>query len=288
MTDEILIEQPGKKPALHQSILAGLSKCAKQVEYRYVYGLKVPPGIAMLVGTATHAGADMALVAKAKGERVEAGAIVEKARETLIATASGEGVVLDEDEEELGEKAAVAKAADQAGALVKLYHGSVLPRRNPKSPQHVERRLRAVLEGFPFDLEGTIDLHEADGSLRDLKTASRSPAEDAAIGNVQLDAYSLLTTLADAILPARVGLDVLVKKTKGDEVAIREARPPSNFEAITARIEHAARVFEKGAFYPVDPHGPSGWVCTKKFCGYYDSVCPFGARSRVSVAMGGA
>ena len=285
MTEEILIREPGKKPALHQSVLAGLSKCSMQVYFRYVEGRKVPPGIALLVGTATHAAADMALVNKAKKEDpLPVEALQEKARDTLLAQVKGEGVVLDAEDGE-----SVEGGVDEAVGLVRCYHREVLPVRTPASPAHVERRLRAVLEGFPFDLEGTIDLQEADGSLRDLKTSAREPAEDAAIGNVQLDAYALLSSVADGKMPTRLGLDTVVKaqKKRGPRFVPRHAPPPASFEHVVLRLEAAAKVFETGSFYPVDPKGPSGWACSAKWCGYWQDVCPFGRRSRTTFPVGG-
>ena len=50
-----------KKPQLHQSHLEMLSKCGEQFRRIYLGGEKAMPGVALLVGKATHKAAEISL-----------------------------------------------------------------------------------------------------------------------------------------------------------------------------------------------------------------------------------
>lgn len=274
------VEPP--KPAIHTSLLSTLSKCGLQVQFRWLDGIKVPPGFAAHVGSAVHRAAELDLRHKmAKGSPAPTEAVVTRAREALKAVVEGEGVLLDDEEKTVGMPTLIAKAQDEASSLAMAHNRSLTP---VLTPIHVERPLRLELKGFDYDLEGTVDVQE-DGAIWDLKTASRAPDEDAASGHPQLDTYAMLLSLHEQTPLKTVGLNTLVKsKTKLPNVVRTSAPAPRSFGAIIGRIERAAHVLKTGAFYPVDPTGPSAWVCTPKFCGYYDR-CPFGAARRKQFAV---
>lgn len=268
------------KPALHYSILSMLSKCGMQAYYRYVQGIKAPPGVALVIGTAVHKATEKDLVAKmTTGKLLSDEEVATHAAEALDATWLGEGCVLDAEDKARGEKVVRAEAKDDAVALAGVYHRELAPK---LAPVAVERKMRLVLDGFPFDLEGAIDVETAD-TIRDRKTTSKSPSGNEAAGHPQLETYTMMQSVIDGTPPKRMALDFLVK-LKTPKAVVVEAPPPADFEAIKKRIELAANVFDKGTFYPVDPTGPNAWVCTKKWCGYF-SRCPFGERRVRTISM---
>lgn len=270
------------KSALHHSMLSTLSKCGMQVYYRWVEGIKVPPGFALHVGSAVHRAAEVDLLRKMQtGSPAPREEVVAKARESLALAVEGDGVMLEPDEKTVGLPKLIADAQDKAGDLARLHNAELTP---ALAPIYVERKMRLELEGYPFDLEGTVDVQET-GRIWDLKTAARAPSEDAAEGNPQLDTYAMLLSFHDRTPLTTVGLNTLVKSEKGSPKLVRVSSPaPTSFDHVLRRVEAAANVLQTGAFYPADPTGPSGWVCTPKFCGYYDR-CPFGAARRVSIPV---
>lgn len=272
---------PTGRPALHYSVLSMLSKCGMQAYYRYFEGIKAPPGVALHVGTAVHKAAQDDLTAKlTTGQLLPEEAVMERAGEALEANWLGEGVILDDEEESLGESVVRGEAKDEAIALSVLYHRDIAPKLKLVA---VERKMRLDLPGFPFDLEGAIDVETPD-TIRDRKTSKKSPSGNEAFGNPQLDTYAMMQSVIDKTPPKAVALDFLVKLKTAPKSVVVPGPAPSDFGPIIQRIERAANVFEKGTFYPVDPTGPSGWVCTKKWCGYFDR-CPFGRRRVKQVAM---
>jgi len=269
------------KPALHHSMLAMLSKCGEMVRFRYIEGIIAPPGIALLVGTAVHKAAEDDLKNKmAFGTGLPLEKVKERAKEAFNQAWDKEGVALSDEEKTQGEAVVRGAGIDESVELSALHSVKITPIRKPT---HVERKLRLVLDGFPFDIEGTIDVQEGDDTILDRKTSSKSPSGGEAEGNPQLDTYALMKRVVDGTPVKRVGLDYLVKTTTPKAVTVY-APAPAAFDSIVARVERAAKVLESGAFYPVDPTGPSGWVCQPKWCGYYDR-CAFGRARRKSIPL---
>lgn len=283
MTETVAAEAP-QKPALHHSMISMLSKCGEMFRWRYIEGIKSPPGVAMVIGTAVHRAAQADLEEKmASGSGMPLDAVREKARASLLSTWDGEEPVLDDEEKTQGIAVVRGAAVDSAVALSALHSKEITPKRNPT---HVERRLRVSLDGFPFDLEGSLDVQEGDELIVDRKTAAKSPSASVVEGAPQLEIYAAMKKIVDGTPVKRVGLDFLIK-TATPKALTLTADAPVTFESILARVERAALVIQKEAFMPVDPSGPSGWVCQSNWCGYFDR-CAFGARRRKQFAVGGA
>jgi hypothetical protein len=266
------------KPAFHHSMLSMLSKCGMQFYYRYIEGKKSPPGVAMIIGTAVHKACELDLRHKMEtGQPAPLDAVKQKAGEALEATWIGEEPMLDEDEKALGKARVRGIAKDEAVALSALANRELTPVLQPIA---VEHKIRLEIGGFPFDLEGTIDVLE-EHTLRDRKTASKSPSGDEADGNPQHELYHLMRFKETGQRIDTYALDYLVKNKTQKAVSVT-APAAGSFDPIKKRLELAAKVVETGAFYPADPTGPSGWVCTQKWCGYWN-VCPFGRARKVQV-----
>jgi hypothetical protein len=270
------------KPAFHPSFLATLSLCGEIARRVYMEGEKRPPGVAAVTGTAVHAAVAFDLKKKlATGTAASLADVKQKAAESLDLTWQGEDPLLDEDEKKTGVAIVRGAAKDMAVELAALHSEQATP---TITPIHVERKLRLELTGFPFDLEGTTDLDmkgKGGSTLIDLKTASRAPSDNAVDGHPQLHVYSLMKREIDGVGPVKVGLHALVKTTEAKFVPLI-VPAPVNYTPIVRRIERAAHVVQTGAFYPVDPSGPSGWVCQPKWCGFFD-VCEFGRARKVQV-----
>ena len=141
--------------------------------------------------------------------------------------------------------------------------------------------MRVRLDGFPYDIAGTLDVEEACGA-RDTKTSGKSLNRSELTRSVQMDTYEFLFARKNGRRAKLRKLDVLTT-AKTPKTYTMVARATTSDDAILRRIEYATRVLETGAFYPVDPTGPSGWVCSHRWCGYYDNICPFGRKAKVQV-----
>lgn len=263
-----------RKPYLSPSQLDMAAKCGLQWQYRYVDGLKIPPAVAMVIGTATHKSIEKNLRSKMEAKTLlPEQEVVQIASEALSNTWAGEGPVLSDDEKEQGEIKVKGAAVDTAVSLARLHHRVMAP---GIQPLHVEREVYLELTGFPHDLKGFLDIQEADG-IRDTKTASKSPSGDEAASSTQGKFYSLARTVLDGLPPAKFSLDYLVKTKEPKAVTVSAQIDEDDHRRLLLRVEKVSNMIQKGTFTPA-PH--DAWYCSARWCGYW-SRCPFGAKQKV-------
>lgn len=269
MTEDIFISQ---------SRLAMMSRCGEQFRRVYIEGERRPPGVAMIVGSSVDDSVNANL-----GNVIETGAMLpmeavqDVARDALEARWVEEGVVLTDEEAELGPKTVRGEAVDRSIRLALLHYDGVAPKLKPKS---VQRRFRVRIKGESnIILVGVLDVEEP-GTVRDTKTSKKSPAKNAADKSQQLTMYALGVRIEDGEIPDSVHLDYLVDLKTPKYKHLESTRGPDDFRVLLARIERYARIVEAGAFAPANP---DDWCCSEKFCGFA-STCKF-FRKPVSIAI---
>lgn len=261
------------KPQLHVSGLMMLAKCGEQFRRRYIEGEIIPPGVAMIVGTATHRSIRANLQAKIESGRLLGVEATKDIARDALRDEWDKGVWL-QDEERTRPKATQGEAIDKAVRLSGTHAQRLAP---ALKPTHVERKWTVELPGYPMDLVGEIDIQEAHLSVRDTKTSAKSPSADAADRSEQLTMYALAVKTIDHEAPEYVALDYLVDLKSGTKIkTVMSSRAVEDFEPLLRRVENAARVIESGSFVPARP---DDWWCNPKWCGFYSS-CPFVRRRR--------
>lgn len=268
---------------INQSLLSLLSKCGMMAYYRVVEGIREPPAIALIEGTAAHGGIGANLSEKiATGALLPEEAVADVAANTFQREWDGrEGdPVLDEDERRMGIDRVLGQSKDRAVRMAVQHARVIAPTIEPIA---VEREIVVDVPGFPYKIKGTLDVQERT-RIRDSKTSGKKKTQRDAERSVQLAMYTELVRIADGVAPTEVCLDVMIKPTTSGRVdtQVLIAPAPTDPEPLRRRIEAAAHVLHSGAFYPVDPTGPGAWICTEKFCGYYHR-CPYGARAQVVI-----
>lgn len=259
------------KPQLHQSALTTLSNCGVQYYRRYILGEKIPPAVAMVVGSATHKSIEMNLAAVIRGDAMLP---VEQVKDVARDELEGlwkSGISLSDEELKEGMKAVKGAAIDTAIALSALHRTDLAPSLMPTA---VERKFVLKLDGFPMDLAGQIDIQEGAARIRDTKTAAKSPSQTEADDSLQLTMYGLAAKVIDGIPPAEFALDALVKTKEPKLKTLKTTRTNSDFEMLLRRVERAVKVIESGAFQPAKP---TDWICSRRFCGFWNS-CEFASR----------
>ena len=278
-------EERVKKPILHQSGLTMLQRCGCQFGYRYLDGIKIPPGSAALIGTGTHAGAEHDLRTKlASGEPAPLKDVQAAAADALEREWTGGGCRLSAEEAILGDKVAKGQAKDMAVTLAGVYHENLTPVVQPISARHIERPFLIILDNFPYDLAGLIDIQEA-GCVRDLKTSGKAKSQGEVDRSLQLTFYAMAVQVLDGTMPAKVVMDAVVKTKKPYTQTLESTRTDGDRNALMQRIEVAADVIadakRRGAFLPTNP---DNWWCSPAWCGYW-GICPYGASQAKSVSM---
>jgi len=262
-----------------------------QAYFRYVLGIRKPPRAVMIRGTAAHRANEATLDSKMRtGALLEDEEVAQVASDALDAEWLGQEPQLDEDEKALGADKVKAATKSDAISAACAYNRYLAPAINPVRLEHF---VELECGGFPFDIVGRLDVEEdrpqpasTDGAprtlriIRDGKTSGKAIKAESAERSVQLHFYTFCKETTGTPID-RVAFDVMQVGKRATNVYPLEVDAPHDHGALVERIERAADVFEKGAFYPVDPTGPSGWVCSEKWCGYFHD-CPFGARARTT------
>jgi len=260
------------KPHISPSQINMFGRCQMQYEYRYIEGIIRPPGRAAIRGRGTHAAIEADLTSKlATGALLPDEAIPDLARDATNA-AWNDGVLLTREERDVPEDALRGQTVDSAIALAGLHHEELAPM---IEPVHIEREVRIAAPNYPFDLMGIIDIQEQT-CLRDTKTTTKSPPQNAADVNVAMTLYSLAVKIIDGKAPATLRLDHLVDTKTPKVMSQFSTRGPAEWQALLRRIEHIARAIEAGIFTPCSP---DAWCCSEAWCGYWD-MCPFGQKGR--------
>jgi len=264
-----------------------LWRCGYKFERVVINGEKEPPGIPLVVGSATHG-----TNAKNLNNKIERGTLLTReavqdfARDEFVKEWQKVPVILTDQEISLGLSKVKGAAQDQTIALSKAYHYDVAPQ---IIPNRVERPWVLIAEGYPFDLSGTWDVDEdyfkegRDGepkrivNIRDTKTRKTDTGQTEVDRSDQYTAYVMSKYILDKVMPTAVIQDTLIKPTatRPDAIAkiYRSTRTKEDFKIFFRRFEAACRIIEKGIFTPAGSYGfdsPCG------YCGFYlNKSCPF-------------
>lgn len=260
-----------EKPHLSHSQIETFTRCARQWYYRYVEGIKQPPGVAAVIGKGTHE-ANFQLMRQQMewGVPMSLPEVHDVARDAAHHAWEREEPMVTEEDPTKGE------AVDTVVGLVDLYARQVAPNLKPVA---LEQGFELASPDLPFTIVGVVDV-ETETEIRDTKTKGRKPEERAARRSHQLALYSLHAAISGQP-HKRVALDYLVK-TKTPAYYEVEATPTDDdYLSLMRRIETIAHAIETGVFVPADP---MSWVCSARHCGYYDR-CDQGARKAVSVGL---
>jgi hypothetical protein len=258
------------KPKLHWSQIAMLCRCGIQYEMRYVKQIIRPPAIALIVGSATHKSIELNLKNKMdKKVLLPDEEVRQLAADDLNKRWDTEGADLenlDEDDAGKGEKFVRGAAVDMAVSLASLHNKELAP---TIEPIHLERKWDVAINGFPCDLQGTIDVQEQ-GRIRDTKTSKRSPPKDKADKDEQITMYALASKVLDGSIP-ELAMDFLVKTKVPKSVVQTTHREQADFEPLLERIAAASKCIESGVFLPCPP---DSWACDPRYCGWFNQ-CKF-------------
>jgi hypothetical protein len=259
------LENEVKRPYLSMTQLDMLSKCGEQYRRRYVDKEIIPPGVAAVVGKATDRSVNQNLEHKiATKELLPIEAVADTARDGLNQEWQS-GVILGDEEVGRGVKAVKGEAVDKAVRLSVLHAKQTAP---TLEPTHVQRKWTVEISGYPMDLFGFIDVQEGTNSVRDTKTAGKTPNGNVADQSDQLTGYALAVRVLDGKAPEKVVLDYLIDNKTPVAKSFESTRDGDDFAALLHRVEVAIVALEKGVFIPARQ---TDWWCSPKWCGFHGS-----------------
>ena len=234
-------------------------KCGLQYYFRYVLGLKLPPPGVVILGSAVHEGLEFDFTQKIESK--------ENRPTKEILEVYSDRFDREKDNALWGEEENPGEVKDQGSQVLQIYHKD---RAQSLQPKEVEKKVKVSFENVDYDLIGYIDLLTEDEQLRDFKTKAKSMS-DAEIGSdMQLTTYAFAYHEETGRFPKTLGFDVLVRSPKNPKVQLAETqRGETDCVRLLAYLAHVADGIYKNVFLPAQP---GTWVCSPKWCGYYD-IC---------------
>lgn len=228
-------------------------KCPRQYYFRYVEGIKSPPGIAQLTGISGHEAVEENARHKIKkGKDLPTKTVVEDFKDRLSTHTKGvedwEGTSKDE-------------IIDSLEPSITDFMETLAPTLEPVA---VEQVFRLSLDGLP--VIGFMDQVEKKEVI-DYKFCGRTSGylkREVVEESLQLGTYAMggrkrKTTFLCITKDAR--------KTKlGEAVRVSTSWSDKKLEGVTEQYHHVAKGISAGSF-PLCP--PGSWYCSAKWCGYF-------------------
>lgn len=254
-------------------------RCGEQYRRRYLEGEKIPPGAALVKGGAVHKAAEVNFTQKiTTHEDLPSADLEEAAAGHVDSTIAGEGLMLAPGEESQGMAKVRGHIVDRAVVLTRMFRERVAP---AVQPVLVERFVRIELPGRPFDLNGRLDLVDDKDVIHDIKTATRRKNQDEVDRSDQLTYYYAAAAKETGRHAAGVALDVLIDKARPEVQHLTSTRGENDKRVFLNRLNAMAGGVAAGVF----PPAPLGsWWCSPKWCGYFNSGCPFVNAERKAAA----
>jgi len=279
---DTIFELPPKKPYLSWSRIETFLKCGEQFRRRYIEREIIPPGFALVAGSGAHRSVECNLRQKHDtGKLMSEEQIETLAREEVDRIVDEKGIRLFGKEKDLGKIAVVDEAKNRAMTLGLVHSKAVAPNLNIA---YVEHEFRVVLNNYPFDIVGVVDVIEKPepnstvGMFRDTKTSSTK--KQMADTSDQLTLYGFWGKQKFGAMPP-LAIDLLVATKTPQYECQRTYRRDDDVKTLARRVETIVDAFRKGVFLPAKQ---DDWWCSQKFCGYADT-CPY-FRKKVVVSVG--
>ena len=241
---------------LSGSSLNTFLRCAKQWEYAYVYRLRRPPTLRLVVGSAGH---DAVRVDLQQKMETAVDLPVDDVKD-LFSTAFDRELADNEDDPK-----AQGAAKDTGIRQISFWHQEVAP---DVDPILVEEPIAFLLDGIT--ITGTLDIVDARMRLRDWKFSQKTPSSGEAY-LLNMVGYAIGFRVSTGLIESRAILDHIVGlKTKTKHVQFASEGPvPDESIAVYANIVNDTnRAIQAGIFPPT---GIKSGACS--WCGYRD-ICP--------------
>ena len=250
---------------IHQSMIGQFFRCPEQFRRRYIEEDIIPPGIAARIGSGMHKGAEINHKSKLlTGMDEPLSVCQDAARDEYKRLIFDHGVFFPKEELSSAKKQ-LAKGIDTTVGLTESYHKNLAPRIQPIM---VEKKIYYKDPDIEIPFVGTVDLLAKPNWLADMKSAARKWPENKIKTDMQMTIYRELLKAETGKYPSKMTVEVFTKtKDFGYQTLVAE-RDEKDWVLLKKRVQSMLKMIKAGCFPPCDP---SGWVCSPRWCGFYQS-----------------
>lgn len=238
------------------SSLSTFLRCPMQYYFRYCEGIKAPPAVALLEGSAGHKGNEANYKQKIDTRKDL------PVDDVLDAVSTEFDARAPEVEDWEGQKKGEVK--DGIVKLMRLVHKVHYP-----TVQPVECEKEYVVEVQGSTLKVYRDLKDEAGYIRDSKFVKRARSQGDADKDLQLTIYSYCDRTD------KVAFDCFVKGKTNKVAVVESRRTNEDWTRLERMVPALLTAIESGSFYPCDP---ASWSHSPDYCGYWN-ICPYGGKN---------
>lgn len=238
--------------------------CAAAYYQRYILGIKVPPGVALLLGSGVDKGAETNFRQKIDTREDLPLSDVQDATATAFdERLDADGVYLLNDEASQAEQL-LGEAKDKAVQVVSVFHCQAAPRIQPISVQTEVSFIREDLDDVVF--RGFPDIIDNNENVLDVKTSKLKWPDGKAENEFQPTFY-LPGVRASGMKAEKFTYHIVTKTKTPTHQVVDTERDESDLLALEERARTMVACIKAGLFPPVEP---DHWRCSSpKWCGYY-------------------
>jgi hypothetical protein len=262
-----MADQPAK-PHFSHSQLDAFDRCGEAWRRRYIEGEKIPPGIALMTGSAVHRTVEANMRQKIESHQDLPVGDLAGIAAAEFETACAGGYILDEQETAKGAASVLGEAKDRVVDLAKFHGAEQAP---DYQPVLVEERVRIELPMCSHDLLGVLDLADDKDRVIDFKTAARKKRQSDADTSNQLTIYGAAFHGLVGRPAKELRLDVTVKTKVLARQVLTTVRTPADYRVLASRMNAALTAIRAGVFPPAQL---GHWSCSARWCGYH-STCSY-------------
>jgi CRISPR/Cas system-associated exonuclease Cas4 (RecB family) len=170
-------------------------------------------------------------------------------------------------------QAEISEQQDVLIRLVEAYLYSEIYQESVTDREHIEVQLDFTIDNEAFvGYIDFIDMREEVPTLVDLKSSSKTYAEDRIEKDLQLLVYAYAyNQLYDMWPNIEYQVIVKTKKPKVQVIHLEAEKVQQLWEKIEKRVIALLSGLASGVYLPADP---GNWLCSPKWCPYYDQ-CPY-------------
>lgn len=225
-------------------------RCPKSWEYRYVYGLKIPPSGPLIVGSAYHSALEGNFTQKIKSKMdLPLGDCLDLFSDAWDNRLSEEELII-------WDKLGPGESKDQGAGLVEEYIVSTSP---SVQPVQVERTVYTEVAGVKFICR--VDLEDIQRAIIDHKTSAKAYNQDDVDRDIQASAEAFALKR-----PIVFYNHVAVKSRSPWIQVIKSFRTQTDINWWVDLATGVISQMESG----IAPPRPNGWHCSERFCGYFE------------------
>lgn len=259
------------KGVLSPSGISRYRSCPKQFEYAYILGIRQPPGIAAVKGKAIHKGVEMV-----HKHTIETGSLMGREEATAYVSDKWDKEIVEIPPEKREEdEVPVGVVKGRALNNFDVYYSAAVPLIRPVAVEKPFARkigcvpVRGIIDLIDkgpgeYTLDDDPDQPPPDVEVvSDLKTTKKRWSDQQVAFHVALTIYAIVEQ-AD-----NIRVDLLLDQKRGCQYTpLRATRSFHEKKIVTEDVEVIAHAIKQGIFPRCDP---TSWVCTPKWCGYYDT-----------------